>query len=509
MFLAFVEGYWFHGLVAEVFSLNHLFVVGLFLIAFLPESFSKKHLFWMAFLGGVGVGHHHLIVLLGPPLAWYVFRKNKDLFRVQPIVLSLLIFVAGVFVFSLLLPIRASFDPAVNWGDATTFSGWWHLITRGDYGGLGQATLQEGQNAFRPRSEQLVFFIKSIWRQWTPLGVGFLILGLWQLRKKALLFQTILLGLLLSGPLLLLYANIPLTSRYNQAGLERFLLINFFWLTLPVGFGMGWFVQKLKPVRLGWGVSLACLFLLFHHGPTVDQSNNRLAYHHAEDMLSGSEPGSLVLVSGDDASFGLEYMDAVEDRLEGRKVIHVAMLSWPWYEKQIRDRYPDIKLFPRKKVGDDSETIFLPWDLVRENIQNQPVFVSPRLIETDAKLAESYYFEPTKLLVRVSDRPDFNIARFATRSDEFLKGDWVQGFHSRHGKRPVLETRVLVGYLKFLIQMGSLYELTGYNGDSEIVFEKAIELAKKVNSPSLAGEIQQLVNRATWQARQAREKGIL
>jgi len=462
LFLAFVEGYWLHGLVAEVFSLNQLLFMIVFLIAMLPGKFSVARLYWLGYMAGIAVGHHQLAVLLGPPLAWTIFRQHAHLRNFRVIAISLLLLVVGFFTFAIFIPIRAHFNPAINWGSADTVSGLIHLLTRGDYGGLSQPYLREGGELAHPRINQLIFYSHSQWRQWTPVGIGLIFLGVWHLfrhrksKRGARTLQTLLFGWMLSGPIFLMYANVPVTSRYTQAASERFMLVSLLWMGLLAGFGvlvMARWVRKMKVLvpsgkgqspesrvpsknlitkklasvfgrysllgtrnsgllRLAWLASFLFLIPLLSHWTSIDQSSNTLAYHYGIDLLKGTQPHSLILVAGDAPTFNLDYFNAVENRTEGRKVINVAMLRWPWYEAEMKRRYPEIKMTSRDIVGKPGEKYYMTWDLVRENIDQYPVYVVPVLIERDNKLAEDFYFEPTRLVARVSKTPEFELSRF-------------------------------------------------------------------------------------------------
>lgn len=170
----------------------------------------------------------------------------------------------------------------------------------------------------------------------------------------------------------------------------------------------------------------------------------------------------------------------------------------------MRRRYPELKLTSREIANPPGEKYFMTWDIVRENIDQYPIFVAPVLIERDNKLAEDFYFEPTRLVTRVSKTPDFDIARFASRSDQFLAGSWQDSFNLSWGKRPALEADILWQYLRFLIQIGSVYELNGFDGDSEQVFNQAITLADQISQKTLSREIRDQVRRAQFRSQEAR-----
>src|SRR3972149_12223586 len=82
LFLAFSYLFWLYSLVAEVFSLNALFVALIILISlFIFENPQSKRLFYLLFfVFGLALTNHHTIVLLVPALVFLVLATNPKLF---------------------------------------------------------------------------------------------------------------------------------------------------------------------------------------------------------------------------------------------------------------------------------------------------------------------------------------------------------------------------------------------------------------------------------------------
>ena len=74
----------------------------------------------------------------------------------------------------------------------------------------------------------------------------------------------------------------------------------------------------------------------------IDQSKNHVARRLAEDILSTTKPGTLLLVGGDEIVLPLLYLQAAEGQQLGVKLVLMPLLPGEWYVKQLRRRYPDL-----------------------------------------------------------------------------------------------------------------------------------------------------------------------
>ncbi len=85
-----------------------------------------------AFLCGLAFGAHQSMVLLVPSYAWLVLSADwRMIRRIKEQIFAGIFFVLGFSVY-LYLPIRASRDPLLNWGDPQTLTQFsWHFLRKG------------------------------------------------------------------------------------------------------------------------------------------------------------------------------------------------------------------------------------------------------------------------------------------------------------------------------------------------------------------------------------------
>ena len=137
--LAFAVGdtFWSQAIIAEVYTLNVLFISSvLLLIVLWRDSRRERYILGACLLMGLSLTHHLTSGLLLPAAVIFVFTVDKGTFVRWGIVLK----GAGLFLLGLLpylyLPIRASTNPSMNEADPTTPARFWELVNGGQLTGV-------------------------------------------------------------------------------------------------------------------------------------------------------------------------------------------------------------------------------------------------------------------------------------------------------------------------------------------------------------------------------------
>ncbi len=177
--LAVSQVFWQQATLAEVYTLNALFVAALLLLATSP----RPALYTLAVLAGLSLTHHRTIVLLLPALALYIYL-NRNLYHLtrKRVIISLIF---GLFplLFYLYLPLRGHVG-SLDGTYQNTWAGFWRQVSTGGY------------DAFifgNPFNQQrgAAFYWDLFYRQFYTLAPG--LLGLFYLvwaRKGQLLALT-------------------------------------------------------------------------------------------------------------------------------------------------------------------------------------------------------------------------------------------------------------------------------------------------------------------------------
>lgn len=146
--LAFAVGdtYWSQAVIAEVYTLNVLFICLVLLVLLLwRDSGKDRYLLGAAFLMGLSLTHHLTSGLLLPAAALFVaFVNPRKLLEWRLVLEGAGLFLVGLLPY-LYLPVRASMDPPMNEADPSSLARFWELVSGGEltgvFGQYGPATI--------------------------------------------------------------------------------------------------------------------------------------------------------------------------------------------------------------------------------------------------------------------------------------------------------------------------------------------------------------------------------
>src|SRR3989338_574192 len=227
LFLAFSYLFWLYSLVAEVFSLNNLFVALIILISLhIFENPQGKKLFYLlAFVFGLALTNHHTILFLTPALIFLVLATNPKLLTQPKFLLpASFFFLLGLLPY-IYLPVRASQNPVLNWGDPTTLQRFLDVLLRREYGTL-SLSAGVGVNPFT--ISPLIFYLISSFWQFAAVGAILALLGITAIytqNKKAFIF--LLLAYLFIGPVFVFLTKTSPDNVGIAGGIERLFLASY------------------------------------------------------------------------------------------------------------------------------------------------------------------------------------------------------------------------------------------------------------------------------------------
>jgi len=402
--LGIARSFFLGSLYAEVFALNDLFTACLFALAFQirQRAASQAHhaLLGFAFGAGLAFAHHLMFALAAPALAILVVRpmlasSGTDARRW----LELLAAFALPFLLSLaLIVLSAARSPELSWGDVHDVQSLWHLVTRGDYGGLfspvRRASVEPGLVRVNALAGLLVASLGAV----TLLGAAIGVFD--RLVHSPVAGASLLLAIAFSGPVFAWANAIDTSSEEALAYFERFTTMCH--VPLAIAFGVGVACARTAVGTHQSSRATAALLLLgwcvlgVRRAGDVDLHDNRRGLAFAHDLLLSTPDRSLVLLTGDGPSDAALYVCAVERRCGDRIVLSPGTLSMPWKMAQVRKRYPDLHI---------------PWasgpalrrtaDLVASELGRRPVLVAAELFDKDPDLSRRFERSPSGLLLRI------------------------------------------------------------------------------------------------------------
>ncbi len=416
--LAFTYPIWLYSVSAEVFALNNLLTIAL-IWSLLHLYIEKKLRFlWLsAFLFGLALSHHHIIILL-LPAALYLLYQARIKLRLSHYLKIFAYFLGGISPY-LYVFISSKNGPEVNWMGLPNFTSFLTLFTRAGYGTFRIG----GFTGFDPLSRLLNVWalFDFAYKDFRLAGILLAIIGIYQAWRKLRRIFWFLTIYLFTYVFFMFYASYPLVDNFLVATFERFVQPLYVILSFFMAFGM-WYIldfilahfpkylgghklsRLLLSVELTFFILPVGVFLLNY--PKISILKNDLtAENFAYDILDYLPQNSVLILSTDTPLFNTQYLYYSQKERPDIKLIHLSKLYTPFYHDTLKKFYPDLKL---DKASDyNSEKIMTRFIL--DNYDQFPIY-SKQAFKIDGGK-----FIPEGLLFRVYKDQD------VPKSEETLK----------------------------------------------------------------------------------------
>ena len=299
-----------------------------------------------AYLLGLGLGVHPLLIFLLPLLDW---RRG----------LTAPLIVLGASTF-LLLPLRSALDPLIDWGDPETFTRFLRVVTAAEFS-AGLTALQYAEHS-------------PLRTLWTSLSTGSAGSGL-ALASAGLLATALSRRPRRKPSLLAALPSLLLASVYLGGGIdvEGYLLVPRFILA----WGMGRLALSIpalpKPTPTATGAGTIALVIAGSSTQhTLRAPRVSAITEHADSLLEAVGPRGLLLTDTT-----VDYFAALHSaHHQGRPVpaIYTPLLSRPWYRRTLRRQRPDL-ILPEPRDGPIANANAIAREIVRGS--SPPIFYSP------------------------------------------------------------------------------------------------------------------------------------
>jgi hypothetical protein len=474
--LAVTPIFWAWSLVTEVFPLNNLLASLLIYLLVRWQERPERTGFLIAifFLGGLALTNHQTIVLLGPAFCFVLWR-GRAVLRGHPQIFAIcmIAFLIGLLPYAY-VPWAAARHPVMNWGGVSSLRDLVALILRKSYGTSHLARPAEFMSG---SSVDRVF---ALFRSFGPL-MGLLVLcGTFQTyRKRRWYFYFTLLAFAWSGPFFVSIFNLNIgTNPTALYVLERFFLLSQVVLAPLMGLGVlliaeliassGLALPKIS-LRLVIGAAGTAIFatVLLNYR-ALDQSHNHIARSFAEDIFASVDPGSILLVSGDETVLPLMYLQVVEGRHQDVTLVLQSLLRGDWYLRQLRERYPDFNL-PFTHYDGQNNSVRM---LIEAN-NGRRIFMIGPVPDNDKSLKGSYRFVPHGLVDVIEPMGHaFDLEQVANDNKQLLNRYQPPAPHAIKSKS--FESTILSDYAEQAWRIGKEYERLGLRQEARSWYERAI-----------------------------------
>ena len=387
LLLAFSRTLWAYATIAEVYTLNVMLTLAIFLLMFRWRRISKEArgrggaatndrlLYAAAFLFGLAMGVHHVTVALTlPALAYLVYStEGLSFFKSKRLLYAAAFAVAGLAVY-VYLPIAASRSPLINWGDPRTFERFWWHVTGRQY----QTFFSFSPATMIGQLKEFVRFAANQFGPWWSLaGLGLAAAGFVEMYKRdrsAFFFFA-----------LVVIADLAIALNYDIAeDKDAYYLPIFISMSVAAGFGVEWLMRARPKTKrrlpLASAASAAALVVVvaitfagnLRHN---DRSRYFLARDYVENLFSTIEPGGMLLTLDWQVYSPMLYVSDVEQQRRDVVAIDVNQLRRSWYFDYLNRAYPEV-------MGRNHDTVdpFLEdlrsWEKDPEAYSNNPTLTA-------------------------------------------------------------------------------------------------------------------------------------
>jgi hypothetical protein len=449
LILAFSRTFWFQSTSVEVYSL-HLMLI-LLIIFFLIQAFIKgsdkiadKYWLTFSFFLALGFTNHMttLLILTGTAyLYFHKYRFNMASFKRLGLMIALFLVVLTV-VYSY-LPVRASAQPLLNWGNPVDLE----RILRHISGKQYQVWLFTSTESAK---KQLMYFLNNLPSEFTFMLLPAL-LGLIFTASYAKKFFVFLLITFLT--------TVLYSINYDINDIDSYFLLAYISLSFFSAFAVLKAFELFYKSASGYKtVIFAVLSLLIIHFylniKNVDQSGNFIYEDYTRSILNSVPEGSIIFGYQWDYFISPSYyFQFIENEKRETAVIDKELLRRSWYFNQIDVTYPgvldgvrnEIKLFKDALVPFEREENYnaqllenlyrrIMTGLVETNFGKREFYLSPEIVENEMQrkefvLPEGYSIVPDLFLFKVvkgsgeyipASDPDF-IIRFPSEQNRYTE----------------------------------------------------------------------------------------
>jgi hypothetical protein len=454
LFLGLSKTYWFQSTSVEVYSM-HIFLISLIIFILLKAFTSpgenhpvsiKNPWILLAIALALGFSNHMTTLLILPGIAYLYFAKEKfNHTSFKQIGVMLLIFFPLLIILYSYLPIRASQNPALNWGNPVDLERIMRHISGKQY----QVWLFSSTEAAK---KQLSYFINNLPNEFT-FALIISIIGLFVSFVRAKKLSIFL--------IITFVGTVAYSINYDINDIDSYFLLAYIVLAYFAVFGLIKIYEIVTKINYKITAVVILILLLsageyFINKDDIDQSDTYTFKDYTKAMLAGTDQNSIILSYLWDYFVSPSYyFQYVEGFRKDAAVVDKELLRRSWYYHEIETDHPDIIArmktdialfknalapFERSENYDSNllESLYrkIMTDLVATNIGKHSFYFPPEIMENEIrngqfKLPEGYTFVPDLLLYKVvktnvyvpAPDPDFHI-RFPEHGDRYT--DFIQ-----------------------------------------------------------------------------------
>lgn len=321
-------------------------------------------LFLTALLFGLDFSVHRTNLLLLPGvLVWILLRRPKVLISPRAWAAGVGGAICGLIPHFLIIPLAAR-NPFINFTNPDSLSRFWDYVSLKMYGGSWLLKLFPRKGAFW--GSQMMDYLHGFAANFAPvtdkLGIMAilpLLIGLiglvMMLRRNWRLGLGLFVFFLLTSLGAVIYFNVP-ENFFRE--MDRHYLPSFVIFSVFIAYGAGslfLMVRKLGRGGAGKGSSELTMVMvlimlwaignqILHNRESSDRANSFFAEDFGRNMLETLPPDAILFTGGDNDTYPLWDMQAVEKVRTDVTVLNLSLLNTSWFLQNLMKRQPDFPI---------------------------------------------------------------------------------------------------------------------------------------------------------------------
>ncbi len=424
LILAFSKTYWAQSTSVEVYSFQ-IFLFVLIIYSTLRAYYSEGKLInwmWVALSLALGFSNHMTTLLTLPFVAILFFQKEKITVQsFKKIALMLALFIPLLIALYLYLPLRASSNPSINWGNPVNFENFFRHISGKQY----QVWLFTSMEA---AEKQFGYFLKNFAGEFGYIGAFIGLIGIfYSYRYMRNIFYALTATFIFS----VLYS-----INYDIVDIDSYFLLAYIAFSFFIAYGIFkillYLKQKFNNKTAITTVFVISLFPLVLNFSEVDQSGVYTFEDYTKTVLNSTERNSIIFsYQWDYLVSPSYYFQTVESFRTDVCVIDKELLRRSWFYNQLRRNHPDVWKSIVPEANNFMENV-LPFErdekydasvieasyrsvmtnLVAKNIEKRNYYIGPEIFQNevqrgDFSLPEGYQIVPHLLMFKVVNGNDY------------------------------------------------------------------------------------------------------
>ena len=486
LILAFSATFWEQAVIAEKYTLNaFFFTLLIFILLKWQEAYSLKlkaysYLYLFSFLLGLSFCHHFQTIYLVPGSVFFILAtlwntrgteaqrkkkspqilKTKFTFYILHFTVYILLFLLPLTLWCY-LPLRASQEPVINWGDPSNLDNLIIHLTGQTYG----VYFSKLEASLYNLPLHLKFFWSQFGRYFLWIGLIAIPIFLWRRLTVFLLFT------------LIFIANAIHSIRYTIVNIQDYYIPSFILVAILIGFGLS-FISQLTPKLLKpTSIFFLILPLIPYH--TNYFQNNRtkfyFAYDYGMNILMPLKEDAIIFSYGDYDIFPLYYLLYVEGRRKDISALCWTFLTCDWHIEPIKRLHPAIS-FPFEKIAIKNLRYHNLSEVRKDrlkriilaNIGRFSIYIGPGVDRGN------YLLIPDGVFFRLLSK---NIDRDRIK-EELMNSEPIFSLRrvKEAGFKDMVASKIISNYAATYCERGNLYGSLNLNEKAIIEYKKALNL---------------------------------